>query len=332
MIKSFFLSKKWRLWAWGGFLFIIGSLLAQTWIDVKINEWYKGFYDLLQKPTENDISDFWDGIFTFLKLAIPYVIIYTITNYFTRLYAFRWREAMTFAYMPYWKKIDAKVEGASQRIQEDCMNFAKIVESIGLQIVRALMLLIAFTPILWGLSSNVVIPFLKDINGSLVWVSLITSLGGILISWFVGYKLPGLEYKNQVVEAAFRKELVYGEDDRINYVQPPTIFELFSGIKFNYHRLFLHYGYFDLWVILYNQIMVIVPYIIMGPGLFLGTMTLGILIQTSSAFREVHSSFSLFINNWTRITELRSIFRRLNEFEIAIGYKKTGARVGTIRS
>ena len=323
MIKSFFLSRKWRLWAWGGFVFIIGSLLAQTWIDVKINEWYKGFYDILQKPAENDISDFWDGILLFLKLAIPYVIIYTITNYFTRLYAFRWREAITFAYMPYWKKIDAKVEGASQRIQEDCMNFAKIVESIGLQIVRALMLLIAFTPILWGLSSNVVLPWLKDINGSLVWISLATSLGGILISWFVGYKLPGLEYNNQVVEAAFRKELVYGEDDRINYVKPPTILELFSGIKFNYHRLYLHYGYFDLWVILYNQVMVIVPYIIMGPGLFVGSMTLGILIQTSSAFREVHGSFSLFINNWTRITELRSIYRRLSEFELAIGYNKS---------
>jgi len=333
MLKSFFFSKKWRLWAWGGFLIILGSLLAQTWIDVKINEWYKGFYDLLQKPTENDISDFWDGIFTFLKLALPYVVIYTLTNYFTRLYAFRWREAMTFAYMPYWKQIDAKVEGASQRIQEDCMNFAKIVESIGLQVVRALMLLIAFTPILWGLSSNVILPYLKDINGSLVWISLTTSLGGILISWFVGYKLPGLEYNNQVVEAAFRKELVYGEDDRNNYVQPPTILELFSGIRFNYHRLFLHYGYFDLWVILYNQIMVIVPYVIMGPGLFAGSMTLGILIQTSSAFREVHSSFSLFINNWTRITELRSIFRRLNEFEIAIGYKKTKpSTIGTFRS
>ena len=152
---------------------------------------------------------------------------------------------------------------------------------------------------------------------------LATSLGGILISWFVGYKLPGLEYNNQVVEAAFRKELVYGEDDRINYVKPPTILELFSGIKFNYHRLYLHYGYFDLWVILYNQVMVIVPYIIMGPGLFVGSMTLGILIQTSSAFREVHGSFSLFINNWTRITELRSIYRRLSEFELAIGYNKS---------
>ena len=228
---------------------------------------------------------------------------------------------MTFAYMPYWKKIDAKVEGASQRIQEDCMNFAKIVESIGLQIIRAIMLLIAFIPILWGLSSNVILPWLKDLNGSLVYVSLTASLGGVFISWFVGIKLPGLEYNNQVVEAAFRKELVYGEDDRVEYAKPLTILELFSGIKFNYHRLFLHYGYFDLWLIMYNQSMIIVPYIIMGPGLFTSAMTLGILIQTSSAFREVQGSFSLFMQNWTRITELRSIYKRLTEFEKAIGYK-----------
>ena len=321
MLRSFFLDKRWRMWAWGGFAFIMASLIAQTFIDVKINEWYKGFYDILQKATEHDVSEFYDEIFNFFWLAIPYVIIYTVTNYFTRLYAFRWREAMTFAYMPYWKKIDAKVEGASQRIQEDCKAFASIVESIGLQILRALMLLIAFTPILWGLSSNVIIPWLKDISGSLVYISLISSLGGVLISWYVGIKLPGLEYNNQKVEAAFRKELVYGEDDRVEYAKPPTILELFTGIKYNYHRLFLHYGYFDLWLILYNQTMIIVPYILMGPGLFTGAMTLGILIQTSSAFREVQSSFSLFMQNWTRITELRSIFKRLNEFELAIGYK-----------
>ena len=110
---------------------------------------------------------------------------------------------MTFSYLPYWRAVDATVEGASQRIQEDAMNFAKIVESLGLQIVRAIMLLIAFIPILWGLSSSVVIPFFKDITGSLVWVSLTASLGGLVISWLVGIKLPGLEYNNQKVEAAF---------------------------------------------------------------------------------------------------------------------------------
>ena len=54
MWRSFFTDRKWLLWSWGGFLFIILSLLAQTYIDVKINEWYKGFYDLLQKATERE--------------------------------------------------------------------------------------------------------------------------------------------------------------------------------------------------------------------------------------------------------------------------------------
>ena len=84
---------------------------------------------------------------------------------------------------------------------------------------------------------------------------------------------------------------------------------------------------------MYNQSMIIVPYIIMGPGLFTGAMTLGILIQTSSAFREVQGSFSLFMQNWTRITELRSIYKRLTEFERAIGYKNpVPSSSGPIRS
>ena len=35
----------------------------------------------------------------------------------------------------------------------------------------------------------------------------------------------------------------------------------------------------------------------------------------------MQGSFSLFMQNWTRITELRSIYKRLSEFEKAIGYK-----------
>ena len=332
MWRSFFKDKKWFYWSYGGGFFILLLLVSQTYLDVLFNSWYKDFYDILQTAEKRDISEFWDSIKRFLYIALPYVTLFAFTNWFTRLWAFRWREAITFSYMPYWRATEAKVEGSSQRIQEDCMAFAKIVESIGLQVVKAIMTLIAFIPILWTLSSNVTVPFLDNVSGSLVWVALVLSIGGILISWFVGIKLPGLEYNNQVVEAAFRKELVYGEDDRIEYAKPPTVFELFTGIKFNYHRLFLHYGYFDLWLIMYNQTMIIVPYIIMGPGLFTGAMTLGILIQTSSAFREVQGSFSLFMQNWTRITELRSIYKRLTEFEKAIGYNTSKPTPDIVRS
>jgi len=321
MLKSFFLKKKWLLWSWGGSLLLTFSLLVQVTITVQINQWYKGFYDVLQKPMEYSIAVFWDKIFEFTYLALPYVVLATFTAYFTRLFAFRWREAITFDYIPVWTDGNIIVEGSAQRIQEDTMRFAKIVESLGLQIVRAIMTLIAFTPILWSLSDKVIISFFKDIPGSLVWVAFATSMGSLLISWLVGWKLPGLEYNNQKVEAKFRKELVYGEDHRDTHARPDTIFELFTGLKFNYHRLYLHYGYFDIWVNIYDQFMVIVPYLVMAPGLFTGAITLGFVIQVSNAFQRVHGSFSLFTHNWTTITELRSIYKRLKEFEIAIGYK-----------
>ncbi len=115
-------------------------------------------------------------------IAIPYVILATITNYFTRLYAFAWREAMTFDYIPRWRNVSAEIEGASQRIQEDAFRFSRIVESLGLQVVRAILTLVAFLPILAELSTSVELDMLKDIPYSLVWVAIAISIGGMAIS------------------------------------------------------------------------------------------------------------------------------------------------------
>ena len=320
MFKAFFKSREWFFWAYGGAVILLFALFIQVELTVKINEWYGGFYNILQKATEHEVSELWVEMEKFARIAFPYVLIATMTSYFTRIYAFKWREAMTFSYVDKWQKVDEEVEGASQRLQEDIYRFARIFESLGLQVIRAIMTLLAFLPILWGLSKGVDIDFIKDIPGSLVWVALVVSLGGLVISWFVGIKLPGLEYNNQKVEAAFRKELVYAEDDKINYGKTETLVELFTGLKFNYNRLFLHYGYFDIWVNFFEQLMVIVPYLIMGPGLFTGLITLGVLVQVSNAFSKVRESFSIFIANWTTITELRSIYKRLREFESNIGY------------
>jgi len=334
MIGAFFKNKDWAHWAYGGAILLISSLWIQVQMTVAINTWYGDFYDLLQNANDyidnpqvgivlffsklislDYILNGFDGNPSFAVIAFPYVALAIFTGWFTRIYGLRWREAITFNYIPRWRNVDTEIEGASQRIQEDCNRWARIVESLGLQIVRAVMTLIAFIPILWGLSEKVDLPILRDIEGSLVWGTLVVSLGGMVISWFVGQKLPGLEYKNQRVEAAFRKDLVLGEDDKAHYAQPETLWELFIGIRFNYHRLYLHYGYFDCWVTFYDQFMIIAPYLIMGPGLFTGLITLGVMVQVSNAFSRVHGGFALFLHNWTTITELRSIWIRLHEFE-----------------
>lgn len=280
------------------------------------------------------IGIFYAMIWVFLCIALPYVLIATINVYFASIYALKWREAMTFEYLAFWKAKDDNIEGSSQRIQEDIYNFSKIVESLGLAFIRALMILFAFIPILWALSGVIAAPLfegidensifapLKHIDGLLVYVALFISLGGLFISWFVGIKLPGLEYNNQKAEAAFRKELVFAEDNRRDYATRETMIELFTGLKFNYKRLFLHYGYFNIWLILFEQIIVIVPFLIVAPSLFAGAIGLGVVMQMNNAFDQVRSSFSVFITNWTKITELRSIHKRLREFEENIGYTK----------
>lgn len=329
MLTSFFCNRKWLLWSWGGLFILLSSLWMQVSITVAINEWYGGFYDLMQNSatyfdkSQVGIDLFYDKLYDFCILAMPYVIIATITNWFTRVYGLRWREAITFDYLPKWRNVTEDIEGASQRIQEDTHKFAEIIENLGLQIVRSIMTLIAFIPVLWELSAKTDIPFFGMEGGSLVWFALIISVGGLIITWFVGAKLPGLEYNNQKVEAAFRKELVFGEDDKSNYARPETILELFTGIKFNYQRLFNHYGYVDLWVNSYDQLMVIVPYLLVGPGLFTKLITLGVVVQVSNAFRKVHEGFGVFLYQFTTITELRSIWKRLREFEDNLTKYKT---------
>lgn len=322
MFSSYFKSEKWRIWAYGGLFLIIVSVAIQTYLTLLITYWYKEFYDLLQEATKHSLDEFWDGIRKFLYIAMPYVIIVTLTNFFAKHWIFRWREALTFSYLQHWRKSEKDIEGSSQRIQEDIYRLAQTYEYLGVQLLRAIMILIVFTVPLWKLSSAVQIPVLKSIPGSLVFVAFITSVGGMIISWFVGIKLPKLEYNIQKTEAAFRKELVFAEDDKKNYAQPEKISTLFETLRTSFYRIYLHYGYFEVWSISFSQFLVIVPFMLMGTGIFTGAVTLGTLMQASSIFDKVRDAFSVFINNWTRITELRSIYIRLDEFERNISYGK----------
>ena len=299
-----------------------------------LNAWFGRFYNLLQNSADfknnpalgvskffeqmTSLQVFVDGFSSdpsFIVLAMPYVLVATLTAWFTKIYTFRWREAMTFYYLPKWRLVTRDIEGSSQRIQEDCARFARIIETLGLQVVRAILTLVAFLPLLWQLSSAVMVPGLKGVAGSLVWVALGASVGGVIISWFVGIMLPGLEYTNQRVEARFRKQLVLAEDNKEKYAKLEVLQRLFQNLRVNYQRLFLHYGYFDIWQYSYGQLMIVVPLVIVGPSLFTGLVTLGSLMQINNAFDRVHASFDVFLQNWTTITELRSIRKRLLEFE-----------------
>ena len=96
MFSSFFANKKWAAWAYFGLAALLISTYAQVQMIVLLNNWYKDFYDILQNVKDHTIDDFWTCVLRFAKIAFPYVLLATMTNYFTRLWTFKRREAMTF--------------------------------------------------------------------------------------------------------------------------------------------------------------------------------------------------------------------------------------------
>jgi peptide/bleomycin uptake transporter len=291
-------------------------------LDVQINEWFGSFYDLLQKalgkPGSITTGDFWDQIQKFLRIAMVYVTIAVVLDFFVKHYIFRWRTAMNDYYMAHWHKL-RHIEGAAQRVQEDTMRFAQIMEGLGIEFMRSLMILIAFLPILAGLSAKVSeLPYFGAVPYSLVWVAIGWAVVGTALLALVGIKLPGLQFENQRVEAAYRKELVYGEDDA-GRATPPVAARLFSDVRTNYFRLFFHYLYFDVAKWSYIQFGVMVPYIALAPTIVTGIITLGVMQQTVRAFGRVESAFQFLVLSWSTVVELMSVYKRLRAFEKQIG-------------
>jgi peptide/bleomycin uptake transporter len=254
------------------------------------------------------------GTLTFLYIAMVAVALAVLNSFFTSHYVFRWRTAMNEYYTANWEKL-RHIEGASQRVQEDTMRFATIMEDLGVELIKAVMILIAFLPILFELSKHVTaLPLIGEINHSLVWASITWAIFGTLLLMIVGKKLPGLEFNNQKVEAAYRKELVYGEDyaDR---AQPITLKELFGRVRHNYFRLYFHYAYFNLVATWYRQLDILYSLVVLFPSIAAGKMTLGLITQIGNVFDKVRESFQYLIYSWKTIIELLSIYKRLKAFE-----------------
>ena len=317
----FFTQKQWHLWSWVGSIVILSSLWIQVKIDVKINEWFGQFYDMIQKaltsPNAITIDEYWSSLLSFISLAAMYVGVAVIIGYFTSHFLFRWRTAMVEWYHSVYDKA-RNIEGAAQRVQEDTIKFSRIMESLGTSLIEALMILIEFMPILFGLSIGIPIFFFGDWDYGLIVGALIWSIGGTLFLIVLGLilRLVGVEYDLQKKEAAYRKILVIAEDD--GSIRPKTIEELFNEVREIHFLSYLRYLYFNIGRIAYLQANVLSAYVFLAPAIVAGAVTLGVMQQIIRAFGRVEGSMQYILKAWPTIIELASVYKRLREFEAKI--------------
>jgi peptide/bleomycin uptake transporter len=310
----------WQRWSVLGAAAILFSTYFSVQVSVAINEWRRPFFDAVQEALSGKSQvtalALYGLLVDFAAIAFVAILVTVATSFFVSHFVFRWRTAMNEYYVSRWPEV-RRIEGAAQRIQEDTMRFADIVETLGVRIVDSIMTLFAFLPVLFALSAHVTeLPFLGAIGAPLFSAALVWSVFGTVLLALAGAYLPGLYFRNQRVEAAYRKELVYGEDDAAR-ARPPTLAELFSNVRRNYFRLYFHYFYFNIVRYTYLQADNIFVYLILVPTIAAGRITFGILQQILTAFGQVSSSFQYLVNSWTTIVELQSIYKRLAAFEAA---------------
>ncbi len=317
----FFTQKNWFLWSWIGSFIILSSLWVQVEIDVKINEWFGVFYDMIQKalatPNAVSIEEYFASLFSFITLAGMYIAVYVAISFFTAHYLFRWRTAMVEWYHSVYDRA-RKIEGASQRVQEDTIKFTRIMEGLGTSLIESIMILIQFIPILFGLSVGIPIFFFGEWEYGLIVGALIWTIGGTIFLIILGLilRLVGVEYDLQKQEAAYRKILVIAEDD--GNVRPKRIDELFDDVRKIHFLSYLRYLYFNIGRIAYLQANVLSAYVFLAPAIVAGVVTLGVMQQIIRAFGRVEGSMQYLLKAWPTIIELASVYKRLREFESKI--------------
>ena len=311
----------WIMWSIWGSLLIIAVTYFGVQISVVINNFRRPFGDLLQNALSQKpgitVDNLYDRQRVFAKIAFLSMAVSILTDFFTSHYIFRWRTAMNDFYMSKWEKL-RHIEGASQRVQEDTMRFSQTLEGLGISLINSVMTLVVFLPILFGLSGYVTeLPIIGELPHALFWLAIFWSAFGTILLETVGIKLPGLNFRNQRVEAAYRKELVYGED-HADRAQPLTVKELYSNVRKNYFRMYFHYLYFNVARYFYIQADAMFLLLMLVPTIVAGKITYGIYQQIATAFGQVSNSFQYLVTSWTTIIELLSIHKRLKAFEAAI--------------
>ena len=104
----------------------------------------------------------------------------------------------------------------------------------------------------------------------------------------------------------------------------PHFIPVLEGIRKNYDRLFLNFSILNLWLAIFDQFNIILPYMIFAPLLFAPDpsqrILLGTLVQVSNAFDKVFGSLSVVAENWGGVNEFRSVLVRLRQFERNVFY------------
>ncbi|MFJ4155623.1 ABC transporter ATP-binding protein/permease [Pseudomonas sp. NPDC089752] len=311
-------------------LLVFAVLLVLTLFSVRMNVlfsfWYNGFYSALQAL---DQTAFWYLLGVFAVLATIHVLRALLTFYVTQAFSIQWRVWLTERLTSDWMHGDAyyrgqflaePVDNPDQRIELDVNAYVTNSVSLALGAVSALVSLVAFTGILWGLSAPLTVAGV-EIPRAMVFAVYVYVLIATWIAFRLGRPLIRLNFLNEKLTANFRYALMRLRENAENIafyqgaqVERGTLLGRFGALIVNVWALVfrnLKFSGFNLGV---SQVAVVFPFILQAPRFFSGAIKLGDVMQTSQAFGQVQDALSFFRESYDTFAQYRATLDRLTGF------------------
>jgi len=309
---------------------VIAGALMLVWLEVQFNRWNNDFYNTLQNK---DQADFFRELGRFTLLAFTWIIIVVYQRYFQQMLQIEWRTWLTERFLADWLRdqgyyrmqlLNLGTDNPDQRIADDLRLFVDYTLSLSLGLLSAVVTLVSFITILWGLSGAFEL-WGVSIPGYMVWAALIYAVVGSVLTHLVGRPLIGLDFNQQRFEADFRFSLVRlrensegvalyrGEGEELVGLK-----SRFAAVIGNWWSLMLKQKQLGWFTSFYAQLAIIFPYIVVSPRFFSGKIPLGEIFQTASAFGQVQGALSWFIGAYTQFASWKATCDRLIGFSATL--------------
>ncbi len=318
-------------WRSGALLAVIVAMnLGTVYVNVLFNEWNKLFYNALQ---QRNVSAFTHQFIRFGFLAAIFLALEVYRLYLRQMLQIRWRRWLTGRYLGEWlgrkafyrlQLAGGRTDNPDQRISEDINGFVRQTLVLSLGLLESVVSLASFAGILWVLSGPLSVAGLS-IPGYMLWVAIVYAALGSWLTHLVGRPLIGLNFQKQQFEADFRFSLVrlrenaeavalYGGETQ----ETEGLVSRFSFVVRNWWAIMRQQKRLTWFSSGYGQVAIVFPFIVAAPRYFRGTMQLGGLMQTASAFGQVQTALSWFVEAYTSLVELTATIERLTTFEHAL--------------
>jgi vitamin B12/bleomycin/antimicrobial peptide transport system ATP-binding/permease protein len=316
---------------------LLGTLLvvvATTYGQIRLNRWSKPFYDALSR---RDFRDFLYQLAVFFFIAGILLVLNVAQRWLGETLKLKLREGMVGDLIRLWMLprrafwlANAGPIGANpdQRMHEDARHLCELSGDLGIGLLQASILLIAFSGVLWALSNDFafhVAGRIFSIPGFMVWAAVIYAAAGSLLSYWVGGTLINRNAARYAREADLRISLV-----RVN--EHVDGISLAAGEADESRRVELHLaavlaatrrlvtGLTNLtWITAgFGWVTLVAPILVAAPLYFAGKLTFGGLMMASAAFTQAQSALRWFVDNFSVIADWRATLLRVASFRRAL--------------